>query len=129
VSVPVRPTEDEGKVRRALLNLFPDLRIEVAPDGLQGETADLETLRELIRSQRIRDTARGILQRGRSDARTKFELSKQAALMGRVNFASGSPLGDISVDIETDALDDVIDFVAESTVPRAPTRSDRTGRT
>jgi len=43
-------------------------------------------------------------------------LSKQAAFVGVVNFAASSPLGDITVEIESDDLEAAIDYVAESTV-------------
>jgi len=33
-----------------------------------------------------------------------------------VNFAASSPLGDVVVELESDALDAFIDYVAESTV-------------
>ena len=129
VSVPVRPTEDVNKVRRALLNVFPDLRIDASEDALRGTTESLDRLRELIRKLKIRDTARRVLLRGREGDRTRFDLSKQAAFSGRVSFAADSPLGDIAVEIESDRLEDVIDFVAESTIERRPTPSARNGRT
>jgi predicted RNA binding protein with dsRBD fold (UPF0201 family) len=81
-----------------------------------GTTDSLERLRQRIRDQRIRDTARRQLRAGRQGDRTTVSLSKQAAFVGVVNFAAGSPLGDIVVEIESDALDAVIDDVAESTV-------------
>lgn len=118
VDTPVRPTEDVAKVQRALLNLFPDLTFERADDRVVGTTASLDRLRELIRNQRIRDTARGQFLAGRHQDRTRVALSKQAALMGVVNFAAGSTLGDIDVEIAADDLTAVIDFVAESTVRR-----------
>ncbi|MGQ0797725.1 MAG: RNA-binding domain-containing protein [Methanobacteriota archaeon] len=129
VSAPVRPTEDADKVRRALLHVFPDLRIDASEDGLRGTTESVDRLRDLIRNRKIRDTARGVLLRGREGDRTRFELNKQAAFAGRVSFAAGSPLGDISVEIESERLEDLIDFVAESTTARKATPSDRTGRT
>lgn len=129
VSVPVRPTEDANKVRRALLNVFPDLRIDASEDALRGTTESLDRLRELIRKLKIRDTARRVLLRGREGDRTRFDLSKQAAFSGRVSFAADSPLGDIAVEIESDRLEDVIDFVAESTIGRKATPSARNGRT
>ena len=129
VSVPVRPTEDADKVRRALLNVFPDLRIDASEDALRGTTESLDRLRELIRKLKIRDTARRVLLRGREGDRTRFDLSKQAAFSGRVSFAADSPLGDIAVEIESDRLEDVIDFVAESTIERKATPSARNGRT
>lgn len=129
VSVPVRPTEDANKVRRALLNVFPDLRIDASEDALRGTTESLDRLRELIRKLKIRDTARRVLLRGREGDRTRFDLSKQAAFSGRVSFAADSPLGDIAVEIESDRLEDIIDFVAESTIERKATPSARNGRT
>ena len=109
----------------ALLNLFPDLAIEREDEVVVGSTASLETLRELIRNQKIRDTARGQFLAGRRGDRTRVDLSKQAAFMGVVNFAAGAPLGDIVVEIESDDLNAVIDFVAESTRERAVKPSGR----
>ena len=102
----------------ALRNLFPDLQIEFQEDRLTGTTENLERLRQRIRDQRIRDTARRQLLAGRRGDRTNVSLSKQAAFVGVVNFAAESPLGDILVEIESDDLGAVIDDVAESTVDR-----------
>jgi len=101
---------------RTLRNLFPDLRIESTEHRIRGTTENLDRLRELIRNQRIRDTARRQLVAGRRENRTTMSLSKQAALVGVVNFAASSPLGDIAVEIEADDLDGTIDYIAESTV-------------
>lgn len=128
VSVPVRPTDDRTKVERALSNLFPDLHVEATPEGLRGETTGLERLGELIRNQRIRDTARSVLLRGRTAGRTRFELNKQAAYMGRVSFGATSPLGDILVEIQAEDLDAAIDVVAESTVRPKTMTSSRNAR-
>lgn len=116
VETPCHATESPAKVKLALLRLFPDLVFEREDDRVVGTTGSLAKLRELIRNQRIRDTARGQLLAGRSRERTRIALSKQAAFMGVVNFASGSLLGDIEVEVESDDLSAVIDDVAESTV-------------
>ncbi len=129
VEAACRSTENPAKVKRALLNLFPDLIFEREDERVIGETSSLEKLRELIRNQKIRDTARGQLLAGRSGDRTVVHLSKQAAFMGIVNFAAGSPLGDISVELESDDLSAAIDYVAESTVDRALMPSVRSGGT
>lgn len=118
VETPCRPTESLAKVKVALLQLFPDLAFDREDELVAGTTASLERLRDLIRGQRIRDTARGQLLAGRNGDRTRVVLSKQAAFMGIVNFAAGSALGDIRVEIESDELTAVIDRVAESTVDR-----------
>ncbi len=120
VEAPIHPTENPEKVTRALRNLFPDLRIESTAHRIIGTTENLDRLRELIRNQRIRDTARRQLVAGRRENRTTVSLSKQAAFVGVVNFAASSPLGDIAVTIESDDLDAAIDYLAESTVaPKA----------
>ncbi len=109
----------------ALLNLFPDLAFDQEGERLAGTTGSLAHLRELIRDQRIRDTARGQFLAGREGRRTRVSLGKQAAYMGLVNFAGLSPLGAIEVEIEDDDLDAVIDDVAESTLERKVTPSAR----
>lgn len=113
----------------AVLNLFPDLAFEREDDRVAGTTVSLEKLRELIRNQKIRDTARGQFLAGRQGDRTRVRLSKQAAYVGVVNFTSGAPLGDIVVEIEADDLASVIDFVAESTVERPLTPTARNAGT
>jgi len=116
VETPSHPTENPEKVMIALRNLFPDLRIESREGRIVGTTEHVDRLRELIRTQRIRDTARRQLLAGRRGNRTTVSLSKQAAFVGVVNFAASSPLGDIVVEIESDDLEAAIDYVAESTV-------------
>src|SRR5439155_7224240 len=86
----------------ALRSLFPDLRVESREGRIIGTTENLDRLRELIRNQRIRDTARRQLLAGRRGDRTAVSLSKQAAFVGVVNFAALSPLGDITVEIRSE---------------------------
>lgn len=117
VESPRRPTESVDKVTAALRNLFPDLDLDIHEDRVIGTTGSVDHLRELIRNQRIRDAARHVFRAGRLGDRTVVSLSKQAAFVGVVNFAAGSALGDIVVEIESDELDRWIDFVAESTLP------------
>lgn len=128
VEAPCQSTESVSKIEAALRNLFPDLVIVRAEDRVVGTTTRLDHLRERIRNQKIRDTARGQLLAGRRGDRTTIRLSKQAAYAGVVNFAVGSPLGDILVEIEDPDLALVIDYVAESTVERVTTPV-RTGGT
>ena len=129
VETPCHPTENPAKVKLALLKLFPDLAFESEEDRIIGTTDSLATLRELIRSQRIRDTARGQFLAGRFRDRTRVVLNKQAAYVGVVNFAAGSPLGDIEVEVESDDLAATIEDVAESTVRPRVTPSARIGGT
>ncbi|MEK6851802.1 MAG: RNA-binding domain-containing protein [Candidatus Thermoplasmatota archaeon] len=116
VEAPVHPTESDAKVKLACLNLFPDLAFAEEGDVLVGEGTDVGHFRELLRIQRIRDTARDVLIRGRRETVVRFALNKQAAYVGRVNFTTGSPLGDLHVTLEAEDTDALIDHVAESTV-------------
>ncbi len=118
VEAPFRPTEAPEKVTAALRKVFPDLQVESMEGRVVGTTETLERLRERIRTQRIRDTARRQLLAGRRGDRTTVSLNKQAAFVGVVNFSAASALGDIVVEIESDDLDATIDYVAESTVGR-----------
>jgi len=116
VEAPLRATESAEKLSAAIRSLFPDAALAVHADRVVGTTETLDRLRERIRAQRIRDTARRQLLSGRRGDRTVVELNKQAAFVGVVSFGTGSPLGDIRVEIESDDLAGVIDDVAESTL-------------
>jgi len=89
VEAKVNPTEDVEKVKKAIENLFPGIELEFDEERgvLKGKTENLERFRELLRMQRILDTARAELRRGwRGNESTVF-LNKQAATVSRINFA------------------------------------------
>jgi predicted RNA binding protein with dsRBD fold (UPF0201 family) len=123
VEAAVEPTEDEKKVERALLKLFPmgrvDKRVEEGiTTGLVVHGAGLEflsTLRNAIRQERIRNTARAIFLRTSRERVLQIYLNKQAAFMGRVSFCAPfgeSPHGPISVLVESDEISSLIDYLA-----------------
>ena len=104
----VYPTEDIEKVKRAMLNLIPDLEFEAFDRGdyllLRGRTADkkaLHRLYELFRGQAILDTARAFLEEGYFGEEIIIRVHKQAAYAGKVNFNEESPLGPITIIIKT----------------------------
>jgi len=116
---PRKPTESLAKVKIAVLNVFPDARFRREDDVVEAEASSVERLREQIRNQKIRDTARTVLLRGRATNTIRFGLNKQAAYIGAVSFAAeATPLGDIEVLIETDDVDRLIDDIAESTLKK-----------
>lgn len=104
LSVPVRPTEDEGKVVAAVRRLFPGLELRPGPAGtLSGTGADLDAFRARVWELRIIDTVRGQLLHGlAADGRSlSFRLAKQAAAAGKVSFPpTPHPLGDVAVTLE-----------------------------
>jgi len=129
----VEPTEDEKKVERALLKLFPSGRAEKRVEesitvGLIMRGSGLEflsSLRNLIRQERIRNTARAIFLRGLRDNDLRIYLNKQAAFMGRVSFCAPvgeSPHGPISILLESEDMPSVIDYLAE--IPLQSSKTD-----
>lgn len=118
VTCPVFPSEDPDKVRAALLNIFPTGEFELGEKEMKGQ-ADLKQFSTLIRRQRILDTARHQMQRGTrgSDTKTVFSLNKQVATVGKVSFVDyRTVLGTISVCVEDDDINLLIDRVAPMTV-------------
>jgi predicted RNA binding protein with dsRBD fold (UPF0201 family) len=117
IEVPVKPTENAAKVKAAVLNVFPDANIVESESALVAEAASLDKLREMFRIQRIRDTARSVLRSARNGIEIRFALNKQAAFVGRVNFAPPSPMGRIEVIIEDENPESVIDFLTGKAGP------------
>ena len=111
------PTEDPDKVRRALLNVFPDALVEEYEGGLIARSGSLSRFKELIRNQRILDSTRSVMIRAISGTETRFQLNKQVAYVGKISFTEGPmPLGSIEVSIEADDLRSVVEDVAPVTV-------------
>jgi len=115
LSARFHPTEDRNKIVAAIRSIFPDAKLE-GESELSGTATSLETFAELLKRQRIRDAARQMLRRGRSDNSTSFRLNKQVAAVGKVSFSEEQhPLGDIEVTIIADDVQQVIDRVAPKT--------------
>ncbi|MFB6069079.1 MAG: coaE operon protein [Halobacterium sp.] len=119
VSAPVQPTEVTDRVVDAVLGLFPNADVDASSERVVAEAHSVETFREQLFEQRILDTARKQFLEHRDPEGFSFDLKKQAAFNGKVNFAVGSPdeLGDVHVDVsvaEPD-VDEFIDYLAPET--------------
>lgn len=111
------PTEDPDKLRKAILNIFPLSQPELYEGEMRAETEDLSRFMELIRNHRILDSTRQVMLKGVEGNRTRFTLNKQAAFVGKVSFLEERvALGGISVIVEDDELQALIDRVAPVTV-------------
>ncbi len=86
IETEVHPTESEEKVVKAIRNLFPDAEIMIENGRLRGKARNIERFRELLRRQRILDTARGEFMKGRSGNEVIVYLNKQTATVSRINF-------------------------------------------
>ncbi len=125
VEAEIRPTEDEEKVKKAVLNFFTPSNIRVEERGrrkvLIAEADRPEALQKLhlkLREQRILDAARSMIMRWSSEDRVVFYLHKQAAFMNHIAFClpeGESPLGPIKVEIFETDVKAVIDWLAPPT--------------
>jgi len=118
----LNPTEDEAKVRRALLNIFPEAKAEkiTKPDGVElimvngSSMGFLGAFRRLLKQDKIRDTARKVLLARIEGERIIICLHKQAAFAGHASFCAPvgeSPQGPITIRIETPTPEAVVDYL------------------
>lgn len=125
IEVDVNPTEDLEKVKRAVEKTFGSVELEVNPRkygsllfararGRDG----LSKLYNLLRRERIRDAARGVLFEGLREKTITFYLNKQAAYAGHISFSKPtgeSPLGPIKIQISCDDPRELIEWLAPKT--------------
>ncbi|UCB61155.1 MAG: hypothetical protein JSW72_03645 [Candidatus Bathyarchaeota archaeon] len=126
VEVEVNPTEDVDKVMQAVENIFGRLDFEEKTQRRGGlllaRTKMMEGLSKfgkVLRRDRIRDAARGVLFQGLRGDTIAFCLNKQVAYAGHVSFCdpvAESPLGPIKVKITSENPKKLIDWLA----PRTP---------
>ena len=125
VEVEVNPTEDPKKIKVAVENIFGSVECEIRTKGCgslltaktKGTNA-LTKLYNLLRRERIRDAARGVLFDGLGEKSIVFYLNKQVAYAGHVSFSKAvaeSPLGPIKVQIRCDNPRELIEWLAPKT--------------
>jgi predicted RNA binding protein with dsRBD fold (UPF0201 family) len=119
ITAPVNDTEVTGRVEEAITNLFPEADVESHPGELLATAHSMEHFSERLHEQAILDTARGAFFGGHEGDAFSFELKKQAALRGVVNFAvgEGSELGELHVRVRVNDPDveSFVDHVAPPT--------------
>lgn len=111
IKTPLHPTESKDKVETAIRNIFPDASLSQSNECIIGTSNSIKTFGELLKSQRIRSTARMELLKRLSSNAFEFTLNKQAAFMRKVNFSKDS-LGPIYVRVQIDAPKSIIDSIA-----------------
>jgi predicted RNA binding protein with dsRBD fold (UPF0201 family) len=113
---PVCPSEDQEKVRDAVLNIFPGASLERTEHGFEGK-ADTDRFYDLIRKQKILDSTRSTMFKGARGNRIVIHLNKQVAVVGKVSFTDPKTiLGTLQVTMETDDPEALIDRIAPRTV-------------
>jgi hypothetical protein len=126
VEVEINPTESADKVKQAVENIFGNVKVKVQPmhdvDLLIAEARGLDSLTKLynlLRRERIRDSARRVFLKGLDEKTLTFCLNKQVAFVGHISFSeevAESPLGPIKVKIECDNPKELVDWLVRKTV-------------
>ena len=122
VEVPVHATESQDKVRRALSNVIFGMsfseRVGDQVKYLEGVSDGLDSLSQIqrhLKDQAMSAFAKKVLLKSVIDENhLRFYLNKQAAFMGVVHFCESkneSPLGPITVEIQSDDVNSIIDYV------------------
>ncbi|MBV0900323.1 RNA-binding domain-containing protein [Haloarcula salina] len=124
IAAPVNDTEVTDRVADAVRTLFPEAELDHRRGELVAEVHAMEAFSELLHRAEILDTARSVFFDSLEGDTFAFDVKKQAAFEGRVNFAVGEPseLGDIHVTVtvrEPDA-EAYIDYVAPPTEDGTP---------
>jgi predicted RNA binding protein with dsRBD fold (UPF0201 family) len=125
IETEINPTESEEKVKAAITNILGNASVTIKPEGkaniLTAEAKgqdSLVKLRNLMRSDRIRDASRKALFRSTRGNKIRFCLNKQVAFAGHISFCEEtgeSPLGPIKLTIETDNPQQLIEWLAKKT--------------
>ena len=125
VEVAVNLTEDLENVKRAVENVFGSVEFEVETKDwgslLTARTKSVNGLTKfynLLRRERIRDAARGVLFDGLDENSIVFYLNKQVAYAGHISFSKAvaeSPLGPIKARIRCDNPRELIEWLAPKT--------------
>ncbi|WXG43156.1 MAG: RNA-binding domain-containing protein [Promethearchaeati archaeon SRVP18_Atabeyarchaeia-1] len=122
VEVPVYPTENPDKVKMALSNIVFGVSFSERVEGqvkyllgISDGSVSLSQIQRHLKDQAISTFARKTLSKSMIEGnRIRFYLNKQAAFMGVVHFCetkNESPLGPITVEIESDDIKSVIDYL------------------
>ena len=120
--MPMHPTEDREKIELCFQRIFQNPHIEEERTDEKtdlvfksSERNSLSLIREKLRKQRIRNSARKILLGNMNDKSVDFFLNKQAAFAGRVHFVKDPEqedfLGPIMVTITAENVKEIIDWL------------------
>lgn len=125
MEVAINPTEDLDKVKRAVENILGNLKFEIMP-GRKGSLLIAKTkginglarLYDLLRKERIRDSARAEFFKGLNKTSLTFYLNKQVAYVGHISFSepfAESLLGPIKIKIHCDNPQKLVEWLAPKT--------------
>ena len=117
----INPSEDLQKIETAILNIFPDIEINKNNMQITGVSKKIESLSrifEIIHNRRITNVYRRTLNQNLSENSTWFYLNRQAAYVDVIalcNEEDESPLGPIEIILDSQQIEQVIDWLTSYT--------------
>jgi len=113
----INPSEDPEKIKKSILNIFPNSKIKIEDFSINAHSKDLtsfEKIYETIRSKGSQKNYRRNLENNLDNDTTWFYLNKQAAFAEEIAIceeAEESPLGPIKVIMTSPDIDRIIDWI------------------
>jgi len=113
----INPSEDPEKVKLAVNNIFPDIKLEISDTEITGKTNNFSVLSQISKSiheKNIKNTYQRILKNNNDGESTWFYLNKQAAFVNTVALCSEeneSSLGPIKVILRSNDIEQVIESI------------------
>ena len=113
----INPSEDPEKVKLAVNNIFPDIKLEIFDTEITGKTNNFSALSQISKSihdRNIKNAYQRILKNNNDCESTWFYLNKQAAFVNTVALcseANESSLGPIKVILRSNDIEQVIESI------------------
>ncbi len=113
----INPSEDPEKVKLAVNNIFPDIKLETFDTEIIGKTNNFSSLSQISKSiheKNIKNAYQRILKNNNDGESTWFYLNKQAAFVNTVALcseANESSLGPIKVILRSNDIEHVIESI------------------
>jgi predicted RNA binding protein with dsRBD fold (UPF0201 family) len=113
----INPSEDPEKIKKSILNIFPNSKIKIEDYSISAQSKDLtsfEKIYDTIHFKRSQKNYRRNLENNLENDSTWFYLNKQAAFAEEIAIceeAEESPLGPIKVIMTSPDIDSIIDWI------------------
>ena len=113
----INPSEDTKKVESAILNIFPECKIDNEKFSIRGYSENLnvlEKIHEVINSMQYQRIYKRTLEKNLEKNTTWFYLNKQAAFAEKIAIcgeSDESPLGPIKVVLTSFNIDRIIEWL------------------
>ena len=117
ISSSINPSEDPEKVKKAILNIFPNLLVETEQFSAYSKSNELRSLEKIYEAIRLRHSQKiylRTLEKNLKNDTTWFYLNKQAAFVEKIAIceeSDESPLGPIKIILTSSNIDGIIDWM------------------